>query len=164
MKQRSTAAKATEHRWNAYKSRQHLESRVNACFAPDSRLYTLPLDLHRFNLSADLLHWHWKQAFIRPLRGQLAMRAQPLPLRYIYAFDMRAPDAPKVYLLTDAPDEEVQAAFSCFWLHGDNLRAQRLADIGAQYVAQLMTVQAHGIEGKRVKKMYTSSRALCAAG
>lgn len=164
MKTKSAAVIATEHRWNTYQSRKHLTAKIAASFSPDSRLYTLPLALHRFNLSADLLHWHWKQAFIRPLRGQLAMYAQPLPLRYIYAFDMRTPDAPKVYLLTDAPDEEVQVAFSCFWLHGDNLHAERLADIGAQYIAELMTVQAHGIEGKRVKKMYTSSRALCAAG
>ncbi|BFL38901.1 hypothetical protein H8S45_08440 [Agathobaculum sp. NSJ-28] len=164
MKTKSAAVIATEHRWNTYQSRKHLAAKIAASFSPDSRLYTLPLDLHRFNLSADLLHWHWKQAFIRPLRGQLAMHAQPLPLRYIYAFDMRTPDATKVYLLTDAPDEEVQVAFSCFWLHGDNPHAERLADIGAQYIAELMTVQAHGIEGKRAKKMYTSSRALCAAG
>ena len=164
MKTKSAATKTTEYCCNARRSQKHLAAKIALCFTPDSRLYTLPLDLHRFNLSADLLHWHWKQAFIRPLREQLAMRTPSWALRYIYAFDFRTPDAPKVYLLTDAPDEEVQVAFSCFWLHGDNLHAERLADIGAQYIAELMTVQAHGIEGKRVKKMYTSSRALCAAG
>lgn len=160
MKTKSAAAIATEHRWNTYQSRQHLESRVATCFAPDSRLYTLPLDLHRFNLSADLLHWHWKQAFIRPLREQLAMRTPSCALRYIYAFDFRTPDALKVYLLTDAPDEEIQAAYAGFWLHGDHIHADRLADIGAACVASMMTVQAHGIEGKRIKRMYTSSRSL----
>ena len=164
MKQRSAAAKATEHRWNTYQSRQHLAAKIATSFSPDSCLYTLPLDLHRFNLPRDLLHWHWKNAFLRPLRRQLAMHAQPLPLRYIYAFDMRTPAAPKVYLLTDAPGEEVQVAFSCFWLHGDNPHAERLADIGAQYISELMTVRTHGIEGKRVKRMYTSSHALCASG
>ena len=93
------------------------------------------------------------------------MHAQPLPLRDIDAFDMRTPDATKVYLLTDAPDEEVQVAFSCFWLHGDTPACRTLGRYRrAQYIAELMTVQAHGIEGKRAKKMYTSSRALCAAG
>ena len=105
MKTQSAAVIATEHRWNTYQSRKHLAAKIAASFSPDSRLYTLPLDLHRFNLSADLLHWHWKQAFIRPLRGQLAMHAQPLPLRYIYALDIRTPDATKVYLLTDASDQ-----------------------------------------------------------
>lgn len=164
MKTKSAAVIATEHRWNTYKSRRYLESKIADCFSPDSRLYTLPLDLHRFNLSADLLHWHWKQAFIRPLRQQLTMRATPCALRYVYAFDLRTPDAPKVYLMTDAPDEEIQAAYAGFWLHGDHIHADRLADIGAACVASMMTVQAHGIEGKRVKRMYTSSRSLDAAG
>lgn len=163
MKTKSAAVIATEHRWNTYQSRKHLAAKIAASFSPDSRLYTLPLDLHRFNLSADLLHWHWKQAFIRPLRKQLAMHAQPLPLRYIYAFDMRTPEAPKVYLLTDAPDEEIRAAYAGFWLHGEHIHADRLEDIGAACVASMMTVQAHGIEGKRVKRMYTSSRSLGAA-
>ena len=164
MKTKSAATKTTEYCCNARRSQKHLAAKIALCFAPDSRLYTLPLDLHRFNLSADLLHWHWKQAFIRPLREQLAMRMPSCALRYIYAFDFRTPDAPKVYLLTDAPDEEIQAAYAGFWLHGEHIHSDRLEDIGAACVASIMTVQAHGIEGKRVKRMYTSSRSLGAAG
>lgn len=163
MKTKSAATKTTEYCCNARRSQKHLAAKIALCFTPDSRLYTLPLDLHRFNLSADLLHWHWKQAFIRPLREQFAMRTPSCALRYIYAFDFRTPDALKVYLLTDAPDEEIQAAYAGFWLHGDHIHADRLEDIGAACVASMMTVQAHGIEGKRVKKMYTSSRSLSAA-
>ena len=163
MKTKSAATKTTEYCCNARRSQKHLAAKIALCFAPDSRLYTLPLDLHRFNLSADLLHWHWKQAFIRPLREQLAMRMPSCALRYIYAFDFRTPDAPKVYLLTDAPDEEIQAAYAGFWLHGEHIHSDRLEDIGAACVASIMTVQAHGIEGKRVKKMYTPSRSLGAA-
>ena len=91
------------------------------------------------------------------------MRTPSCALRYIYAFDFRTPDALKVYLLTDAPDEEIQAAYAGFWLHGEHIHADRLEDIGAACVASMMTVQAHGIEGKRVKRMYTSSRSLDAA-
>ena len=163
MKTKSAATKTTEYCCNARRSQKHLAARIALCFTPDSRLYTLPLDLHRFNLSADLLHWHWKQAFIRPLREQLAMRTPSCALRYIYAYDFRTPDAPKVYLLTDAPDEEIQAAYAGFWLHGDHIHADCLENIGAACVASMMTVQAHGIEGKRVKRMYTSSRSLGAA-
>lgn len=163
MKTKSAATKTTEYCCNARRSQKHLAAKIALCFTPDSRLYTLPLDLHRFNLSADLLHWHWKQAFIRPLREQLAMRTPSCALRYIYAYDFRTPDAPKVYLLTDAPDEEIQAAYAGFWLHGEHIHSDRLEDIGAACVASMMTVQAHGIEGKRVKRMYTSSRSLGAA-
>lgn len=163
MKTKSAATKTTEYCCNARRSQKHLAAKIALCFTPDSRLYTLPLDLHRFNLSADLLHWHWKQAFIRPLREQLAMRTPSCALRYIYAFDFRTPDAPKIYLLTDAPDEEIQAAYAGFWLHGEHIHADRLEDIGAACIASMMTVQAHGIEGKRVKKMYTPSRSLGAA-
>lgn len=163
MKTKSAATKTTEYCCNARRSQKHLAAKIALCFTPDSRLYTLPLDLHRFNLSADLLHWHWKQAFIRPLREQLAMRTPSCALRYIYAYDFRTPDAPKVYLLTDAPDEEIQAAYAGFWLHGEHIHSDRLEDIGAACVASIMTVQAHGIEGKRVKRMYTSSRLLGAA-
>ena len=163
MKTKSAATKTTEYCCNARRSQKHLAAKIALCFTPDSRLYTLTLDLHRFNLSADLLHWHWKQAFIRPLREQLAMRTPSCALRYIYAYDFRTPDAPKVYLLTDAPDEEIQAAYAGFWLHGEHIHSDRLEDIGAACVASMMTVQAHGIEGKRVKRMYTSSRSLGAA-
>ena len=39
---------ASIRRWNTYQARKRLERKVQTCFTPDSRFYTLPLDLHRF--------------------------------------------------------------------------------------------------------------------
>ena len=79
---------ASIRRWNTYQARKRLERKVQTCFAPDSRFYTLPLDLHRFKLTPDLLFWHWRAAFIAPLRERLSQYAPPLPLRYVYALDL----------------------------------------------------------------------------
>ena len=57
---------ASIRRWNTYQARKRLERKVQTCFTPDSRFYTLPLDLHRFKLTPDLLFWHWRSAFIAP--------------------------------------------------------------------------------------------------
>ena len=100
---------ASIRRWNTYQARKRLERKVQTCFAPDSRFYTLPLDLHRFKLTPDLLFWHWRAAFIAPLRERLSQYAPPLPLRYVYALDLHTYDTPVFYLLTDAPHAAVQA-------------------------------------------------------
>ena len=71
---------ASIRRWNTYQARKRLERKVQTCFAPDSCFYTLPLDLHRFKLTPDLLFWHWRAAFIAPLRERLSQYAPPLPL------------------------------------------------------------------------------------
>ena len=83
---------ASIRRWNTYNARKRLERKVQTCFAPDSRFYTLPLDLHRFKLTPDLLFWHWRAAFITPLRERLAQCV--LPLRYVYALDLHTYDTP----------------------------------------------------------------------
>ena len=67
MKTKSAATKTTEYCCNARRSQKHLAAKIALCFTPDSRLYTLPLDLHRFNLSADLLHWHLEAGVYTPL-------------------------------------------------------------------------------------------------
>lgn len=120
MNPNSPKYQASIRRWNTYQARKRLERKVQTCFAPDSRFYTLPLDLHRFKLTPDLLFWHWRAAFIAPLRERLSQYAPPLPLRYVYALDLYTYDTPVFYLLTDAPHAAVQAAFADFWIHGDN--------------------------------------------
>ena len=149
---------ASVRRWNTYQARKRLERKVQTCFAPDSRFYTLPLDLHRFKLTPDLLFWHWRAAFITPLRERLSQCAPPLPLRYVYALDLHTYDTPVFYLLTDAPHAAVQAAFADFWIHGDNCRMERLEDVGAAHIAQTLTVRAQGMP--KNKKIYVCSRRL----
>ena len=80
MNPNSPKHQASIRRWNTYQARKRLERKVQTCFAPDSRFYTLPLDLHRFKLTPDLLFWHWRAAFIAPLRERLSQYAPPLPL------------------------------------------------------------------------------------
>ena len=60
MNPNSPKHQASIRRWNTYQARKRLERKVQTCFAPDSRFYTLPLDLHRFKLTPDLLFWHWQ--------------------------------------------------------------------------------------------------------
>ncbi len=104
-------------------------------------------------LTPDLLFWHWRAAFIAPLREQLSQYAPPLPLRYVYALDLYTYDTPVFYLLTDAPHAAVQAAFANFWIHGDNCRMKRLEDVGAAHIAQALTVRAQRYAQKQ--KRYT---------
>lgn len=141
MNPNSPKYKASIRRWNTYQARKRLERKVQTCFAPDSRFYTLPLDLHRFKLTPDLLFWHWRAAFITPLRERLSQYAPPLPLRYVYALDLHTYDTPMFYLLTDAPHAAVQAAFADFWIHGDNCRMERLKDVDPAHIAQTLTVR-----------------------
>lgn len=162
MKRHTPAAKAAQRRGNARAAAKRLQAKITCGFPADARLYTLSLDLHSFHLTRELLLWHWQAAFIRPLRAQCAMRTAPVPLRYIYALDMRQPDTPRFLFLTDAPDNEVQAACAGFWLHSSST-ATLLEAEGAQRVAELMTMQIHGDEGLRVKAMYTASVGLCRA-
>lgn len=149
---------ASIRRWNTYQARKRLERKVQTCFAPDSRFYALPLDLHHFKLTPDLLFWHWRAAFITPLRERLAQCAPPLPLRYVYALDLHTYDTPVFYLLTDAPHAAVQAAFADFWIHGDNCCMGRLEDVGTAHIAQALTVRAQGTP--KSKKVYVCSRRL----
>ena len=158
MNPNSPKYQASIRRWNTYQARKRLERKVQTCFTPDSRFYTLPLDLHRFKLTPDLLFWHWRAAFIAPLRERLSQYAPPLPLRYVYALDLHTYDTPVFYLLTDAPHAAVQATFADFWIHGDNCRMERLEDVGAAHIAQALTVRAQGTP--KSKKVYVCSRRL----
>ena len=158
MNPNSPKYQASIRRWNTYQARKRLERKVQTCFAPDSRFYTLPLDLHRFKLTPDLIFWHWRAAFIAPLRERLSQYAPPLPLRYVYALDLHTYDTPVFYLLTDAPHAAIQAAFADFWIHGDNCRMKRLEDVGAAHIAQTLTVRAQGTP--KSKKVYVCSRRL----
>ena len=97
MNPNSPKYQASIRRWNTYQARKRLERKVQ-----------------------DLLFWHWRAAFIAPLRERLSQYAPPLPLRYVYALDLYTYDTPVFYLLTDAPHAAVQAAFADFWIHGDN--------------------------------------------
>ena len=54
MNPNSPKYQASIRRWNTYQARKRLERKVQTCFAPDSRFYTLPLDLHRFKLTPDM--------------------------------------------------------------------------------------------------------------
>lgn len=63
MNPNSPKHQASIRRWNTYQARKRLKRKVQTCFAPDSRFYTLPLDLHRFKLTPDLLFWHWRGAY-----------------------------------------------------------------------------------------------------
>ena len=110
------------------------------------------------SLTPDLLFWHWRAAFIAPLRERLSQYAPPLPLRYVYALDLYTYDTPVFYLLTDAPHAAVQAAFANFWIHGDNCRMKRLEDVGAAQNAQTLTLRAQGTP--KSKKVYVCSRRL----
>lgn len=133
---------------------------MQTCFAPDSRFYTLPLDLHRFKLTPDLLFWHWRTAFIAPLRERLSQYAPPLPLRYVYALDLHTYDTPVFYLLTDAPHAAVQATFADFWIHGDNCCMECLEDVGAAHIAQALTVR-HKVHPKAKRYMSVRGGSLC---
>lgn len=162
MKTRSAAAKATEHRWNTYQSRKRLSAKIDACFAPETLFYIFPLDLKHFKLTPELIKWHWKYDVMIQLQRQLEKHHNPVRLRYIYSLDLRKPETPIMYLLTNAPYEEVQAAYACFMLRGDETTATRIDEIGAQNIAERMTPREYGAEDAKHKKMYVSSRNLTA--
>lgn len=149
---------ARMRRDNTRKSCKHLQSVIAAAFPKNAVYYAVRLDLHRFRLSDEMIKRDVSADIIRKLRPSVR---DALQLHYVYALEYPNKAMPPVlHLLINAPQASVIEVLQGFWLFDSLLCSRSLAEIGAQQAANAFTIQLYGMEGCRVKRMYTTSKGL----